>query len=720
MNPRSFHVSLGPAARRAFHLAALALAALAPPLARPALAGGGPENVALVVNSASWASQTVANYYARLRAIPPSNVLPIQWRGSLEQASGEEFRQKILLPVLGEIEKRGLAGQIDLIVYSSDFPWSINLAGDYPGVTLPPQASAGCSITSCTYQWQAVLARSPSALAIRGNRYMRAARGRTTDPVTRGFRSWYGWGEVGQLQEAAGEHYFLSTMLAMTSGRGNSVREAVAYLTRSAAADGSHPPGTIYYSRTGDVRSKTRQGDFDAAIDDLRRAGVRAEVVDSALPGGKRDVMGVMAGVSDFNWPASGSEILPGAFCEHLTSFGGILAENGGQTPLTEWLRRGAAGSCGTVIEPYAMQDKFPVAALHVHYARGCTLAEAFYQSVFGPFQLLIVGDPLCRPWANIPHVRVAELSPGQTVKGTVRLRPTATLPRGGQIDRFELFVDGRRQGSAYPGHVLPLDTASLEDGYHEVRVVAIERSDIESQGRAIIPLRVANGQRRIEVTARGAPRVGFGQLVKLAVRAPGATRLVAHCGGRAVAEADGDQAELNIDTRLLGSGPVSLGVVALGAGTREHVLAEPVELNVQPVPISALANPPVGQLVAGMQLKPASGPPAPVQSTRESDWLAKAGVKPGEAYSLEGYFTVPATDAYQFQLYHRGDLRLSVDGNEVYRSADGKSQWHFAPLALAQGLHHLELAGKATGLQVRFGGPGARSLSGSVFRHPQ
>ena len=41
---------------------------------------------------------------------------------------------------------------------------------------------------------------------------------------------------------------------------------------------------------------------------------------------------------------------------------------------------------------------------IQVHYARGCSLAEAFYQSVYAPYQLMIVGDPLCRPWANIPR----------------------------------------------------------------------------------------------------------------------------------------------------------------------------------------------------------------------------------------------------------------------------------------------------------------------------
>ena len=84
------------------------------------------------------------------------------------------------------------------------------------------------------------------------------------------------------------------------------------------------------------------------------------------------------------------------------------MSEGAGQTPLSEFLRYGAAGSSGTVTEPFAIAEKFPSPMIQVHYARGCTLAEAFYQSVHGPYQLLIVGDPLCRPWADIPQVSVA------------------------------------------------------------------------------------------------------------------------------------------------------------------------------------------------------------------------------------------------------------------------------------------------------------------------
>ena len=197
-------------------------------------------------------------------------------------------------------------------------------------------------------------------------------------------------------------------VLGVTSGRGNTLDEVLAYLRRSAAADNTHPPGTIYYVQNGDVRSKVRQAGFPDAVRQLKALGVAAQILEGTVPQNKPDVQGAMLGVADFHWKESGSKILPGAICEHFTSFGGVMSSGGSQTPLSEWLRYGAAATCGTVTEPYSIAQKFPAPALQVHYARGCTAAEAFYQSVTCPYQLLIVGDPLCRPWANVPEITVA------------------------------------------------------------------------------------------------------------------------------------------------------------------------------------------------------------------------------------------------------------------------------------------------------------------------
>ena len=185
-------------------------------------------------------------------------------------------------------------------------------------------------------------------------------------------------------------------MLSVTSGRGLSVREAIEHLRRSAAADSTFPGGSVYLMDNSDIRAGTRRPMFEPTVKLLQGLGVRAEIVQGTLPQGREDVMGLVAGSAGFDWTSSQSRILPGAICEHLTSFGGMMQENAGQTPLTEFLRHGAVLSSGTVTEPYAIAAKFPLPFLHAYYAQGCSAAEAFYQSLSGPYQLLIVGDPLC------------------------------------------------------------------------------------------------------------------------------------------------------------------------------------------------------------------------------------------------------------------------------------------------------------------------------------
>jgi hypothetical protein len=57
-----------------------AIAACSLLFATQAFAGGGPENVLLLVNANSESSKTVANHYIALRQIPATNVLYIDWK----------------------------------------------------------------------------------------------------------------------------------------------------------------------------------------------------------------------------------------------------------------------------------------------------------------------------------------------------------------------------------------------------------------------------------------------------------------------------------------------------------------------------------------------------------------------------------------------------------------------------------------------------------------
>ncbi len=220
----------------------------------------------VVVNSASWASQTIANHFIELRRIPTNNIFYIAWEGPLDAITVDTFRDKILGPVLANIDRRGLSGQIDQIIYSSDLPYEINLTADLHGGATPPQLSPSGSITAATYFWPLVMQHNPLWIGLQTNQYMRSAANRTTAAATHGFRSWYGWGADGELLEAGGSHYMISVMLGVTSGRGNSVSEAVTCLrgapwsmARARAARSTSCAATIRASERDPAASKRRR-----------------------------------------------------------------------------------------------------------------------------------------------------------------------------------------------------------------------------------------------------------------------------------------------------------------------------------------------------------------------------------------------------------------------------------------------------------------------------
>jgi hypothetical protein len=561
------------------------------------------------------------------------------------------------------------------------------------------------------------------------------------EPAT-AFRSTAAWSPQGNLTEPhAGRRYMLSTMLAVTSGRGNSLEEVRRYLRRSADADGSKPSGTVYIMKNSNVRSRTREWAFATTVDLLAKRGVRAEVRKGVVPKDRPDVAGAVIGSGSFNWPGAGSTILPGAICEHLTSTGGVLSAGAGQTPLTVFLRDGAAASSGTVTEPMAIQAKFPSPLMHVHYAGGASLAEAFYQSIAGPYQLLIVGDPLCRPWATIPEVTVQGVRTGDTVKGTLHLKPGTSNLKSDAVDHYELLVWGLPHARCAPGETIEVDTTTFSDGYHALRLVAVTGDAVHTRGFLEMPVTVANKGVALEVTPPAKAQVPLGEPLRLSAVLPGAREIRFMHNARVLATIEGERGEAEIDTTRLGLGRVSILPVAhlppkgkvkpsdfaasstpaalSGGSVRvgEQIAAAPVEVEVvPPPPLEPVEAPPEDERVAGLKLTTGRGDARRLQTKLHGHWLHHTGMTKG-AMTLEGWFRAKEAGLYQFQVYTTGRTTVEVDGRGLGPSLP--REWTFLPVHLAEGTHRLRVhvvLTKRPRLELRFGRRGTRYVGPEEF----
>ncbi len=338
----------------------------------------------------------------------------------------DDFRDWILQPIQREIQSRRLDRQIRCIAYSADFPYAVSFASDVKSgngfLTAASKFNVG-SITGLTFHHELVMRRSSNYTEFGANRYAENAflsRDKARRPERFGPTRSDGGPDPAPL---------FSMMLGYTGGRGNSVDEVVRSLTRSRFADGVFPRGTFYFMTNQNVRATTRSGRFPESSQALRRERRNVEIAEGVYPINRNDILGLMMGVSAFDWTKSNSRLIPGAICENLTSYGGILDELGTQTPISEFVRWGAAGTTGTVVEPYAIAAKFPDPVMHLNYVRGLTLVESIYASVRNPYQLLAIGDPLCRPWSNQRAIEVAGLKAEEQVQQRLEVRPAVITP---------------------------------------------------------------------------------------------------------------------------------------------------------------------------------------------------------------------------------------------------------------------------------------------------
>jgi tetratricopeptide (TPR) repeat protein len=555
-----------------------------------------------------------------------------------------------------------------------------------------------------------------------------------------GFRNTYGWNARGERTASDKDlRYLLSVMLAVTSGRGNSVPEALDALRAAAGASGTRPKGAFYFMRNDNIRSTVRDWLFPSVVEKLRAMGLTAELEDGIVPMGKPDVMGAVLGAGEYDWKGSGSRILPGAICEDFTSAGGILTVGGGQTPLTSLIACGAAASSGTVTEPIAIEEKFPSPFIHVHYARGCTLAEAFYQSVATPYQLLIVGDPLCAPWRDQPDVVIEGFAAGQTVTGVFSLKPSAAPLSTVPVQRFEFYVDGRFRGRLTPGQSAGGDAKLMLEGYHEVRVVAVAGGPLEERTTEVLPFTVRTSGRQLAISGPEKSDAPWDRPVRVQAECAGAAEIQFFHNLRLVGAVHGEKGAVEIDPQFLGQGPCRIQCVAVDAAKKPMAVSAFIELRVvPPAPAPAIAPPEGGLSEPGLLLTAEGGAPVAVADTGKKNWLGGAGVKEGQSFTLEGFFDAPEETVYQFQIRGnvgpvvevdgrtiespKSDLQPANEGPELVAAVQpaGGAAWTFLPVSLAKGLHRLRITGVAvrgSTLDIRFGGRGTQSI-GANFKH--
>lgn len=430
-----------------FPVLLLLAAALIGTGAMTARAGGGPLNTLVVVNDASADSLEIGLRYAKARGIPESHICHV-YTATSGTITLTAWSNQIRNPVLAFVGQQGLSNQIDYVVFAHAFPfrvWNTNIVAT-------PTNWLVSSLTSCMYY---DFYASSNAFAY-GCHLNKAATNR-----------YFGAERAFRRAESPNGRYLISALLT-----GFGADDARAALKRAATADGRRPAGRIDLLRTSDGFRSIRWPLHEEADARSRQFGRSNEwfILTAGTPPVATNRLGYQTGLA--NVPdVYAHQYVPGAYADHLTSYGAIFEGPNPQTVILHWLKAGCAGSYGTVVEPCAFTEKFPDPLLYVRYERGFTLGESLYMSVSHPYQGLFVGDPLVAPYAQTGHLQVLNLFDGQVVSGVITVQVAATTADGAKpISVLDAFVDGRwaavvAKAAPLPGNeihaVLPDGTAS-------------------------------------------------------------------------------------------------------------------------------------------------------------------------------------------------------------------------------------------------------------------
>lgn len=521
-----------------------------------------PHEIILLVNNQSARSKEVANHFIHLRQIPARNViyldLPDRVLAPAAQLTHEEFAQYIWEPVQDIMIERGVDERVLAWIYSVDFPVRIT--------TDPP-----VSITGMTFMRN----RFPPDRdwidkgALISPLYAGPDRdGRAVDG-----------GSFIRLRDVLpeAEMPLPAMMLGFCGSRGNSVDTVIRTLRYGHASDRSSPRGTVYFVEGEDVRARMRNWQFAGVQEELEAAGVRSRVMEGPprdLPG----IIGLQMGAPNVRASQAGNH-LPGSMAEHVTS---LAAEfhTPIQTKLTDWLRAGATASAGTVTEPYSVWAKFPHARFFGHYARGHSMLESFYLALRSPTQILLVGEPLARPWAPRLSMTLIAMESGE-LRGEASFM-AAVFPEfpPGQLE-YRVVVNGEPATEGSLGNSFSFDTRDLADGHHELRVIAFGRGSIAHMATDRRSIVVNNHGRSVAVEAPLPDAPSRNDLIRLAATATeDPVRLEVVHNNRVLATAATNAAHFSVAAQTLGAGPVTVQVRAIYADDMK-VNSAPIQLTI-------------------------------------------------------------------------------------------------------------------------------------------
>lgn len=388
-----------------------------------------PGEILVVANTDHAASVRLARYYCEKRGVPSGNIIPVSLGAQPRDSIGRaDYEKRLADPIRRTFATRKDLGNIQCLVTTYGVPFKVGRREPLSGLdaqlkqlrqSLQEEKDAIAQLEqkgqTNSLAWQGRhlrLAQIQMDIDRIGGRETEASVDSELALLLGSAYDLYRWQP--NLLRTPGPHPFKTLMVCRLDGPSYSIAKGL--IDKAVAAEAKGLTGSVYIDSRG-LSGKDMYSYYDQSLRDLaaltrRRVAlpVQEEQTDALFPPGSCPQTALYCGWYSVKKYVDAFEFVDGAVGFHIASFeAAALRDPNSPQWCPAMLKDGITATLGPVNEPYLHAFPEPRAFFEALFDGRC-LVEAYYLTLpFNSWQMVLIGDPLYRPFQAAPEAGTSQ-----------------------------------------------------------------------------------------------------------------------------------------------------------------------------------------------------------------------------------------------------------------------------------------------------------------------
>lgn len=376
-----------------------------------------PEEIVVITNSDNAASLAIGQYYCQKRGVPADNIIAWPLGSNLSSTiSRNDYEKKLALPLRSRLSGRQFDGKIRCLLTTYGVPYIVGSRSKLPGLEneltklqeLLEFQNAKKSDPNISADNKKIIERNISQIQARidtiEGKQTSASLDSELSMVLFNNYELYRW-QPNRLMKGSEYPAVYTLMVCRLDGPSEEIVKGL--IDKAISAEQTGLKGFAYIDSRGIPAQRDKYGIYDQSLRDMAiltelKTGLTVKEERTALlfPPDSCPQTAIYCGWYSLTKYVDAFDFVDGAVGYHIASFEARAVRDPNSS---QWcpamLKDGITATLGAVAEPYLHAFPKPRQFFDELYEGAC-LVEAFYHTKpFNSWQLLLIGDPLYRPF---------------------------------------------------------------------------------------------------------------------------------------------------------------------------------------------------------------------------------------------------------------------------------------------------------------------------------